>query len=48
MEVYADRNGLWDKVGTGSGVVGTVDQLLVDNAIMDKVRNNKKILAIVL
>ena len=48
MKVHADTNGMWDKrqLGTCSGVLGKVDQLLVDNAIMDEVRNNKRNLAV--
>ena len=48
MKAHADTNGMWDKgqLGTGSGVLGTVDQLLVDNAIMDEVRNSKRNLAV--
>ena len=40
MKERADRNNILDKshLGTCSGVLGTVDQLLVDNALMDKVR----------
>ena len=39
---------MWDKghLGTCSGVLGTVDQLLVDNVIMDEVRNSKRNLAV--
>ena len=48
MKAHADTNGMWDKgqLGTCSGVLGTVDQLLVDNAIMDEVRNSKRNLAV--
>ena len=48
MKAHADTNGLWDKgqLGTCSGVLGAIDQLLVDNAIMDEVRNNKRYLAV--
>ena len=45
---HADRNGIWDKsqVGTCAGVLGTVDQLIIDDAIIDEVRNQKKHLAV--
>ena len=44
MKNHADRNEIWDKsqLGTCSGVLGTVDQLLIDCAIMDEVREKKK------
>ena len=43
----ADRNKIWDKsqLGTCSGVLGTVDQLLIDSGIMDEVREKKRNLA---
>ena len=48
MKEHADRNNIWDKsqLGTCSGVLGTVDQLLVDQAIMDEVRRNERNLAV--
>ena len=48
MKEHAEKNDLWDKnqMGTCSGVLGTVDQLLIDNCIMDEVRNNKRNLAV--
>ena len=48
MKAHADTNGMWDKgqLGTCSGVLGTVDQHLVDNAKMDEVRNSKRNLAV--
>ena len=48
MKNHADRNGIWDKsqLGTCSGVLGAVDQLLIDSAIMDEVREKKRNLAI--
>ena len=48
MKDHADRNGIWDKsqLGTCTGVLGTVDQLIVDNAIMDEVRNQKRHLVV--
>ena len=43
-----DRNNIWDEsqLGTCSGVVGTVDQLVKDNAITDKVREKQRNLAV--
>ena len=40
MKEHAERNSIWDRsqLGTCSGVLGTVDQLIVDNTIMDEVR----------
>ena len=40
MKEHAERNNIWDRSqsGTCSGVLGTVDQLLIDAAIMDEVR----------
>ena len=48
MKNHADRNNIWDKsqLGTCSGVLGTVDQLVIDNAIMDEVREKLKNLAV--
>ena len=47
MKNHADRNEIWDKsqLGTCSGVLGTVYQLLIDSAIMDEVRERKRNLA---
>ena len=44
MKNYADRNNIWDKgqLGTCSGVLGTADQLVIDNAIIDEVRGERK------
>ena len=41
---HADRNEIWDKSQSGacSVVLGTVDQLLIDSAIMDEVRQKKR------
>ena len=38
---HAERENIWDRsqLGTFYGILGTVDQLIIDNAIMDKVRN---------
>ena len=40
MKDHADRNETWYKsqLETCSGVLGTVDQLLIDSAIMDEVQ----------
>ena len=48
MKGHADRNEIWDKsqLGTCSGVLGTVHQLLIDSAIMDEVREKKRNLAV--
>ena len=45
-----DRNEMWDKsqLETCSGVLGTVDQLLIDSAIMDEVWEKKRNLAVLL
>ena len=39
MKDHAERNDIWDRsqLGACSGVLGTVDQLIIDNAIMDEV-----------
>ena len=44
MKDHADKNEIWDKIqlGTCPGVLGTVDQLLIDSAIMDEVWEKKK------
>ena len=44
----ADRNEIWDKgqLGACSGVLGTVDQLLIDSTIMDEVREKERNLAV--
>ena len=48
MKDHADKNEIWDKIqlGTCSGVLGTVDQLLIDSAIMDEVWEKKRNLAV--
>ena len=48
MKNHADRNNFWDKnqLGTCSGVLGTVDQLVIGNAIMDEVRDKQRNLAV--
>ena len=39
---------MWDKnqMGTSSSVLGTVDQLLIDNCILEEVREHKRNLAV--
>lgn len=48
MKEHAGRSNIWDKsqLGNCSGVLGTVDQLIIDNAIIDKVRNQQINLAV--
>jgi len=48
MKEHAEANNIWDRnqMGTCSGVLGTVDQLLIDNNIMDEVRSYKRNLAV--
>ena len=48
MKEHADRSDMWgrNQLGTCSGVLGTVDQLLIDRAIMDEVRGKKRNAAI--
>ena len=48
MKDRADKNEIWDKnqLGTCSGGLDTVDQLLIDSAIMDEIHENKRNLAV--
>ena len=48
MKDHAERNEIWDRsqLGTCSGVLGTVDQLIIDNAIMDEVRDQERNLVV--
>ena len=48
MKDHAERNNIWDRshLGTCSRVLGTVDQLIIDNAIMGEVRNQQRNLAV--
>ena len=48
MKEHAERNNVWDRsqLGTCSGVLRTVDQLLIDAAIMDEMRNQQRNLAV--
>ena len=47
MKEHAERNKIWDRrqLGTCSGVLGTLDQLIIDNVIMEEVRNQQRNLA---
>ena len=40
IKEHAERNIIWDRsqFGTCPGVPGTIDQLIIDNAVMDEVR----------
>ena len=48
MKEHAERNNIWGRsqLGTCSEVLGNVDQLIIDNAIMDEVRNQQRNLAV--
>ena len=48
LKEHAERNNIWDKsqLGACSGVLGTVDQLIVDNTIMEEVRERKRNVAV--
>ena len=48
MKNHADRNNIWGKsqLGTSYEVLGTVDQLVIDNAILDEVREKQRNLAV--
>ena len=48
MKDHAERNDIWDRsqLGNFSGVLGTVDQLIIDNAIIDEVRDQQQNLAV--
>ena len=50
MKEHAERNNIWDRIqlGTYSEVLGTVEQLIIDNATMDKARNQHRNLAVAL
>ena len=47
MKEHAERNKIWDRrqLGTCSGVLGTLDQLIIDIVIMEEVRNQQRNLA---
>ena len=44
MKQHADRSDVWhrNQLGTCFGVLGTVDQLLIESVIMDEVRGKKR------
>ena len=48
MKDHAMRNNLWDdgQLGAREGVLGTIDQLLVDECIMQQVRDKKRNIAV--
>ena len=48
MKDHAMRNDLWDdgQLGAREGVLGTIDQLLVDECIMQQVRDKKRNIAV--
>ena len=48
LKKHADENDIWDRsqMGTCEKVLGTVDQLLIDNCIMDEVRTYHRDLAV--
>ena len=48
LKEHAEGNNIWDRnqQGNCSGVLGAVDQLIIDNAIMDEVGNQQRNLAV--
>ena len=48
MKDHARRNEIWNEgqLGASKGVLGTVDQLLIEKCIMDEVREHKRDLAV--
>ena len=48
IKEHAERNNIWDRsqLRTCSVVLGTVDQVIIDNAIMDEAINQRKNLAV--
>ena len=48
MREHACNNGIWDEgqLGGVEDVLGTVDQLIIDNCIMEEVRSNHRNLAV--
>ena len=48
MKEHAEENEIWDRnqMRTCQDVLGTVDQLLIDNCIMEEVRTHKRNLAV--
>ena len=48
MKKQEERKIIWDRsqMGTCSGVLGTVDQLIIDNVTMDELTNQQRNLAV--
>ena len=48
MNEHLEKNNIWGRsqLETCPGVLGTVDQLIIDNAIMDEVRNQQRNLVV--
>ena len=48
MKEHAEENEIWDRnqMGTCQDVLGTVDELLIDNCIVEEVRTHKRNLAV--
>ena len=48
MNEHAERNNIRDRsqLGTCTGVLGTVDQLIIDNGIIDEMRNQQRDLVV--
>ena len=48
MRKHACDNGIWDEgqLGCIEGVLGTEDKLIIDNCIMDEVRQHHRNLAV--
>ena len=48
IKEHVENKNIWNRSNLGIffGVLGTVDQLIIDNVIMDKVRNQQRSLAV--
>ena len=48
MNEHPEKNNIWGRsqLGTCPGPLGTVDQLIIDNAIMGEVRNQQRNLVV--
>ena len=48
MKEHTEGNKIWDRnqMGTCQDILGTADQLLIDNCIMEEVRTHKRNLAV--
>ena len=48
MKDHAERNNIWHRsqLEMYSGLLGTVNQLIIHNAMMDKMRNQQRNLAV--